>query len=77
LEQAKLHLPVLQGRFGKSLGSEFIRERTIGRSLLQIVHIQKFEKHALRWQFIFYSPDKKWVLNTFNFDDKINLLFGE
>ena len=77
LEQTKLQLPAIQGRFGKILGAEFISEKVIGKSLLQIVQIQKFQKHVMRWRFIFYSPDGKWVLNTFNFDDKIQLLFEE
>lgn len=76
-EQAKSQLPVIQSRFGTSVGSEFISERMIGKSLLQIVHIQKFEKHAMRWRFTFYNPKGKWILNTFNFDENIQALFTE
>jgi len=77
MEQTKLQLPAIQGRFGKVLGAEFIKEKTAGKSLLKIVQIQKFEKHIMRWNFIFYSPDGKWVLNTFNFDDNIRSMFDE
>ncbi len=77
IEQTKLQIPVMQGRFGKSVGVEFICDKSVGNSLLQIIHIQKFEKHIMRWKFIFYSPDGKWVLNSFNFDDKIQALFEE
>ena len=77
LEQANLQMPLLQGRIGKSLSAEFINERAVGRSLFQIVYLQKFERHALRWRFLFYSANGKWSLNAFNFDDKIQLLFGE
>jgi len=77
VEQAKLQFPVMQGRFGKIIGSEYIKEKSIGKSLLQIVQIQKFEKHIMRWNFIFYNPDGKWVLNTFNFDDNIRAVFEE
>jgi hypothetical protein len=77
LEQTKLQLPTIQGRFGKTVGSEFISEKMVGKSLLQIVQIQKFEKHIMRWRFIFYNPGGKWVLNTFNFDDKIQSVFEE
>ncbi len=75
LEQTKLQLPAIQGRFGKTLGAEFLYEKLVGKSLLKIVQIQKFERHIMRWQFIFYNPDGKWVLNTFNFDDNIRSLF--
>lgn len=77
VEQTKLQLPVMQGRFGKIIGAEFIKEKTVGKSLLQIVQIQKFEKHVMRWSFIFYSPDGKWVLNTFNYKDAIESMFEE
>ena len=77
LEQAKLQLPAIQGRFGKIVDIEFISEKMVGKSLLQIVQIQKFEKHIMRWRFIFYNPEGKWVLNTFNYDDNIRSLFEE
>lgn len=75
LEQSKLQLPTIQGRFGKSIGFEFISEKQAGKSLFKIVQIQKFEKHAMVWTFIFYNPNGKWVLNTFNFNDNFNSLF--
>lgn len=75
IEQTKLQLPVMQGRFGKVLGSEFINEKIIGKSLMRVTQIQKFEKHIVRWNFIFYNPNGKWVLNTFYFDDKIHAMF--
>ena len=77
VEQAKLQLPVMQGRFGKVVGTEFIKEKSVGKSLLQIVQIQKFEKHMMRWIFTFYNPDGKWVLNAFKFDDSISAMFPE
>ena len=36
MEQTKLQLPLLQGRFGKIIGAEFITEKAIGKSLLQM-----------------------------------------
>ncbi|GLI37492.1 hypothetical protein GHYDROH2_09930 [Geobacter hydrogenophilus] len=75
LEQTKLQLPVIQGRFGKILGTEFISEKAVGKSMLQITQIQKFEKHVMSWKFIFYCPNGKWILNTFNFDDNIRSFF--
>jgi len=75
LEQTKLQLPAIQARFGKTLGAEFLYDKVVGKSLLKIVQILKFERHIMRWQFIFYNPDGRWVLNTFNFDDNIRSLF--
>jgi hypothetical protein len=77
VDNVKLQLPVMQQRFGKVIGSEFILERSAGESLLKIVQIQKFEKHAMRWNFLFYSADGKWVLNACTFDDKLQSVFDE
>lgn len=75
LGQAKLQRPAMSQRFGKSIGREFLREDKVGESFLRIVQIQKFEKHATRWTFIFYRGSEGWVLNTFHFDDNVRALF--
>ena len=77
IEQAKLQQPLLQARFGKPLGAEFVADKTLGRSLYGILYLQKFEKHAMRWRFVFYRASGKWMLDAISFDDKIQLLFGE
>ena len=77
IEQAKLQMPALQARFGKPLGTEFVAERGLGKSLYQVLYLEKFEKHALRWRFVFYNANGSWMLDALNFDDKIQLLFGE
>ncbi|MFM0527238.1 hypothetical protein PQR11_19890 [Paraburkholderia strydomiana] len=75
LEQLKLQQPVMQQRFGKSIGHEFIREDDVGENLLRIVQIQRFEHHVMRWSFYFYRGNKGWVLDTFKSDDDIRQLF--
>ncbi|WP_313704702.1 hypothetical protein [Massilia sp.] len=75
IEQIKLQQPAMAQRFGRSIGHEFIREDKVGENLLRIVHIQRFEKHAMRWTFYFYRGNDGWVLNTFKSDDDIQLLF--
>jgi hypothetical protein len=62
-------------RFGKSIGFEFISEDKEGASLLRIIQIQKFERHAMRWVFFFYRNNEGWVLNSFKFDDAIQTMF--
>jgi hypothetical protein len=75
VSQTNLQMPKLGQRFGKSVGSEFIREDKVGTSFYRIIQVQRFEKHITRWTFYFYKTPTGWVLNTFNFDDKIQLLF--
>lgn len=74
-EQMKLQLPMIEQRFGKTLGVEFIGSDEVGESLMLISYIQKFEKHFMCWRFYFYKPSKEWVLNTFFTDDKIQAMF--
>jgi len=75
LGHVELQLPMIAGRFGKSIGYELIRNDTAGGSLMQTVYIQKFEKHAMVWRFIFYKTEKGWVLNSFKYVDDITSAF--
>ena len=73
--QAALQLPAIAQRFGKSLSQESISESKVGESLVRLVYLQKFERHAMRWRFYLYKGSAGWVINTFNFDDRIHELF--
>lgn len=75
LDKLRMQQPAISQRFGKSIGSEFIREDKTGENLLRIVQIQRFEKHVMRWSFYFYRGKNGWVLNTFKTDDDIRQLF--
>jgi hypothetical protein len=63
-------------RYGNAVGYEFISEQKVGESLIALVFIEKTEKHALPWSFCFYKTPKGWVLNTFNWNDKVTSLFN-
>lgn len=63
-------------RYGKSVGYEFISEQKLGESLIGMVYIEKTEKHALPWSFCFYKTPKGWILNSFNWNDKVTSLFN-
>lgn len=73
--QTALQLPRLTERYGKSVGSEFIRQDKAGESLVRLQYVGKHERHAMRWSFYLYKTPQGWVVNTFNFDDKIQELF--
>lgn len=74
LGQAELQLPMIAVRFGKPIGYEFLRNDTVGDSLVQTVYLQKFEKHAMVWRFVFYRNEKGWVLNSFKYADDLSSL---
>ena len=63
------------GRFGRPLGHELVRTEVIGTRFVRYVFLQRFEKHAVRWQVGFYDPGTGWVFNSFKFDDQLDALF--
>jgi len=64
-----------KARYGEPVGVEFIRQNVVGESLTEFVYLEKFERHAIRWMFVFYKPQDEWVFNNLTWDDKIRLLF--
>lgn len=75
--QAALQLPTITQRFGKSLGQEFIGEARVGESLVRLIYISRYERHAMRWRFFLYKGGSGWVINTFLFDDRIHEIFPQ
>jgi len=73
--QSKAQRDQYLGRYGKSIGYEFIAEKKAGNSLLRLIYAEKTEKHALPWTFVYYKTPAGWVLNTFMWNDQISLLF--
>ena len=76
LNTFRMQAPAIKQRFGKTLSTELAIVEEVGESLMLVMYIQKFEKHLLRWKFYFYKPKDGWVLNTFNFDDTLQLMFN-
>lgn len=65
-----------KGRFGDVIETEFIRSDKIGKSYIRYIYIQKFEKHATRWQIVFYKPKESWLVNSVIWDDQTHELFN-
>jgi len=75
VNQIKLQWPVVQQRFGKAIGKEFIKEERIGKTFLRYYYLHKFEKHAIYWRLDFYKPHDKWKINTIIFLDSLDAVF--
>ncbi len=76
--QSKSQRDMVGTRFGATIGYEFISEKRSGQSLLKLTYIEKTEHHALPWLFYFYRTPKGWVLNSFNWNDRMpDLLTGQ
>lgn len=63
-------------RYGAPVGFEFIAQKKMGDSLLRLIYIEKTERHALPWTFVFYRGPKGWVLNSFSWHDRLPDIFG-
>ena len=77
IEQARIQFPSLLARVGNPIGHEFICEKEAGQSFYKVIQVVKYEKHMVRFRFVFYKPKDYWVLNTYYFDDRIEALFCE
>lgn len=73
--QMNTQWPMVKQRFGASLATEFVRTRKVGESFIEYTYIQKFERHALRWKFVFYKPVDHWLINAVSWDDEVRQLF--
>lgn len=63
-------------RFGNTLGVEFIEIVNVSDVLIKVHYIEKFEKAPMRWTFNFYKPAEEWYLNSFVWDQNIDILFN-
>ena len=45
LDSLKMQAPMMEQRFGKTIGIEFSAIEEVGESLMLVMYIQKFEKH--------------------------------
>jgi len=66
---------VVKERFGNSIGIEFIATHHSGKSFLRFLAIEKLEKTAIRYSVVFYKARDTWEIQSFTWDDKVNLLF--
>ena len=73
--QTVKQLGMSEQRFGNPIGYEFIKEDEVKETLIKYTYLEKFDKHAVRWIFVFYKPEEKWLVNHFVWDDNIQALF--
>ncbi len=73
--QSKAQRDRLGTRYGKSIGYEYIGEKRVGESLLRLTYIEKTTKHAMPWVFYFYKSPSGWVMNSFSWNDTVDVVF--
>jgi hypothetical protein len=70
-------LDLVKSRFGNILDYKLIKQDEIEGLAIKYTYIIKYEKHIIRWIFIFYKPKDKWYLDSLNWDDKLIELFNK
>ncbi len=79
LETARMHARgsrmAIEAQLGASIGYEFIRAEKLGDSLIKLSYIEKTERQAVPWQFIFYRTQAGWGISAFSNGDDVNTLF--
>ena len=73
--QSIKQLSMAERRFGQPIGYEFVKETSVGDTLIKIIYMEKFENTPVGWMFIFYKPKDKWVLNFFTWNDNTEVFF--
>jgi len=66
---------LIDRNYGRKLDTEFLRVSLAGESLVQFVHLVRFERYALKFQTTFYRNAEGWTIAGFTFDDKLETLF--
>ncbi len=74
-EKTANQLPGLQNRFGDILAVSEVGSERVGELVIRFTYVIKYERHVVRWLFVFYKPRTKWILNSFKWDDSISELF--
>lgn len=67
--------PIIEKRFGKYTGKEFIKSKKIGSSFIRYYYLHKFENHAIYWQIGFYKSKEQWKINSITFLDSLEGLY--
>ncbi|MFC5625872.1 hypothetical protein [Algoriphagus winogradskyi] len=70
LDQVKVQLQGALGIIGDYRGYEKISQMERGESLIKLVYFAKYDRQPLRFIFLFYKADDKWMIQNFLFDDK-------
>jgi hypothetical protein len=74
-EQNEREQAVLIERFGQPVGIQLVKEEEVAGVGLKYTYLIRYEKTPIRWQFVFYKPKDRWLLNGFKWDSSFEALF--
>jgi hypothetical protein len=74
LNQLTPEMTKMEGSLGKALPKqyEFVGTKKLGKSVIRLVYIQKFENFFAPWSFTFYKAKDEFRLAGINFGDSVD-----
>jgi hypothetical protein len=57
------------GLYGGLIDYEVFDNYSIGSNVLVLTYLSRHDVQPLRWRFIFYRPQKNWIIINMGFDD--------
>ncbi|GAB5410570.1 MAG: hypothetical protein BalsKO_29350 [Balneolaceae bacterium] len=57
---------------GNYIDKELITKKKVGESLVFYSFLFKYERQPIRFNFVFYKPEKNWLVYRFNYDDSFD-----
>ena len=71
IQQVKSSLTATEALSGKYRGSVQIVKKVMGDRLVYMYYLVAYDRQPLKFEFHFYRPGDKWVIQNFAFSDKI------
>lgn len=71
ISNVKMQLNSLVDLVGKYYGYEYITEKSIGKSFKLYSYLVKYDRQPIRFVFIFYKPNDKWMIYNFKYDQEL------
>src|SRR6267154_1926202 len=71
VQQVKSSYGSIEGLVGKYRGSTLILKRDVGDRLVYLYYLVTYDREPIKFEFLFYRPGDKWVIQNFSFSDKI------
>lgn len=62
----------LEEMLGKEHGQVLIQDRQFADTIRVISYLVKYDRQPLRFTFVFYKAENRWVTYQFNFDDPMD-----
>lgn len=72
IEKMKSQLSNLGSLIGEYYGREELGNSEVNGRLMYVSYLALFERQPVRLEFVFYKPNKEWIIYSFSFDDSID-----